>query len=90
MDVYATFKFIRQLSFSSIDIDIIISAREREFERAEASEFGPSMGIKGGNAARIPEHTCHKVIETNTCELQKCIHECSKEPAGVGDCTDYN
>ncbi|MBA0550700.1 hypothetical protein Gotri_022649, partial [Gossypium trilobum] len=47
------------------------------------------MGIKGGNAARIPEHTCHKVIETNTCELQKCIHECSKEPAGVGDCTDY-
>ncbi|MBA0730678.1 hypothetical protein Golax_020528, partial [Gossypium laxum] len=47
------------------------------------------MGIKGGNAARIPEHTCHKAIETNTCELQKCIHECSKEPAGVGDCTDY-
>ncbi|KAA3466809.1 hypothetical protein ERO13_D01G123700v2 [Gossypium hirsutum] len=55
-----------------------------------SAEFGPSMGIKGGNAARIPEHTCHKVIETNTCELQKCIHECSKEPAGVGDCTDYN
>ncbi|OMO68835.1 S locus-related glycoprotein 1 binding pollen coat [Corchorus olitorius] len=53
------------------------------------AEFGPALAKHGVYAARIPEHTCHKVIDqTNICELQKCIQECSKEPAGMGNCRD--
>ncbi|KAK6232325.1 hypothetical protein SCA6_002398 [Theobroma cacao] len=53
-----------------------------------SAEFGPALATRGVYAARIPEHTCHKVIGTSICELQKCIQECSKEPAGAGDCRD--
>ncbi|XP_021282931.1 uncharacterized protein LOC110415564 isoform X1 [Herrania umbratica] len=53
-----------------------------------SDEFGPALSTRGVYAARIPEHTCHKVIATNICKLQKCIQECSKEPAGAGDCRD--
>ncbi|KAL4312580.1 hypothetical protein GQ457_01G014390 [Hibiscus cannabinus] len=55
---------------------------------ASAMEFGPELAKNGANAVRIPEHTCHKVIETNSCELHKCMEECSKEPAGLGGCRD--
>ncbi|KAL9425555.1 hypothetical protein AB3S75_032503 [Citrus x aurantiifolia] len=38
------------------------------------------------DAARIPEHTCHKLINSNKCESQKCIQECSEQFSGVGEC----
>ncbi|KAK1562354.1 hypothetical protein Q3G72_010622 [Acer saccharum] len=49
--------------------------------------FLPSaLAVLGVEAARIPEHTCHKVIDSKRCDSQKCIQECSKEPNGLGEC----
>ncbi|KAH7554247.1 hypothetical protein JRO89_XS12G0142800 [Xanthoceras sorbifolium] len=45
-----------------------------------------ALAIHGVDAARIPEHTCHKEIDSKKCDLQKCIQECSEEPNGVGEC----
>ncbi|XWS56155.1 hypothetical protein CRYUN_Cryun09bG0061900 [Craigia yunnanensis] len=68
-------------------LDVLLSFAPASRLRAE---FGPVLATRWVYAARIPEHTCQKVIETNTCELQKCIQECCKEPAGMGDCRDNN
>ncbi|KAL7194214.1 hypothetical protein ACSBR1_034596 [Camellia fascicularis] len=38
-------------------------------------------------AIRLPEDTCHKLIDSSKCELQKCSKDCSKEPYGLGICT---
>ncbi|KAF9664796.1 hypothetical protein SADUNF_Sadunf16G0055300 [Salix dunnii] len=46
----------------------------------------PRAIIHEVNAVRIPEHTCHKLVDMNSCDLQKCNQECSKEPLGVGEC----
>ncbi|PKI32821.1 hypothetical protein CRG98_046814 [Punica granatum] len=48
--------------------------------------FSDMMTVRGGYAARIPEHTCHKQISLQKCHPQKCFHECSKEPYGYGEC----
>ncbi|KAK3227157.1 hypothetical protein Dsin_007019 [Dipteronia sinensis] len=45
-----------------------------------------ALVVHGVEAARIPEHTCHKVIDSKRCNSQKCIQECSKEPNGLGEC----
>ncbi|KAL6273187.1 hypothetical protein Pyn_24558 [Prunus yedoensis var. nudiflora] len=51
-------------------------------------EFGTCSVVRGdARAVRIPEHSCHKLIDQSIrCELQNCIKECSKEPSGVGVC----
>ncbi|KAJ4705518.1 S locus-related glycoprotein 1 binding pollen coat [Melia azedarach] len=45
-----------------------------------------ALAFQGVDTARIPEHTCHKLIDSKNCDLQKCIQECSQEPNGVGEC----
>ncbi|XP_028777509.1 uncharacterized protein LOC114734137 [Neltuma alba] len=40
----------------------------------------------GAQAARIPEHSCHKLVPLSNCDNQKCSQECSKHPNGVGQC----
>ncbi|KAL9399758.1 hypothetical protein Peur_008719 [Populus x canadensis] len=55
-----------------------------------AAGFSHARAIHGANAARIPEHTCHKLLSMNRCDLQKCNQECSQEPLGVGECRNAN
>ncbi|PON76182.1 S locus-related glycoprotein 1 binding pollen coat protein [Parasponia andersonii] len=42
----------------------------------------------GARAVRIPEHTCHKLVNLTKCDLQSCTQECSKEAHGNGVCKD--
>ncbi|KAI9077307.1 hypothetical protein K1719_028640 [Acacia pycnantha] len=45
--------------------------------------------LSGGlasRAARIPEHSCHELLNLSNCDTQKCSQECSKHPSGVGQC----
>lgn len=44
------------------------------------------MVLHDVDAARIPEHTCHKLINSKKCKLQKCIQECSEQFNGMGEC----
>ncbi|KAI8027953.1 hypothetical protein LOK49_LG02G01624 [Camellia lanceoleosa] len=40
--------------------------------------------VHDAHAIRLPEDTCHKLIDSSKCELQKCSQDCSKEPYGLG------
>ncbi|KAI6696639.1 hypothetical protein NL676_016758 [Syzygium grande] len=51
-----------------------------------AAEFFLVMAARGAHAARIPEHTCYKLISFHKCSPQKCIDVCFKEVYGVGKC----
>ncbi|KAL7204696.1 hypothetical protein ACSBR2_017741 [Camellia fascicularis] len=42
--------------------------------------------VHDAHAIRLPEDTCHKLIDSSKCELQKCSQDCSKEPYGLGKC----
>ncbi|KAJ0087868.1 hypothetical protein Patl1_32905 [Pistacia atlantica] len=48
-------------------------------------DFGPSLVVNIVLGARIPEHTCHKLIEMKKCEIEKCNQRCSEFPNAVGE-----
>ncbi|KAF9680739.1 hypothetical protein SADUNF_Sadunf06G0152800 [Salix dunnii] len=52
--------------------------------KIEVAEFRHARAIHGANEMRIPERTCHKLLNMNSCDLKKCHQECSKKPLGVG------
>ncbi|GLT88351.1 hypothetical protein SLE2022_063810 [Rubroshorea leprosula] len=51
------------------------------FSLASATYYAP--------VGRIPEHTCQKIIHSKRCDTWKCTQECSKKPAGVGQCRGF-
>ncbi|KAF7851324.1 hypothetical protein BT93_L4104 [Corymbia citriodora subsp. variegata] len=51
-----------------------------------SAEFLLAMAAWGVHAARIPEHTCYKLISFQKCSPQICVNECFKEAYGVGKC----
>ncbi|KAJ0027866.1 hypothetical protein Pint_36362 [Pistacia integerrima] len=48
-------------------------------------DIGPSLVVNIVLGARIPEHTCHKLIEMKKCEIEKCNQRCSEFPNAVGE-----
>ncbi|KAJ7975961.1 S locus-related glycoprotein 1 binding pollen coat [Quillaja saponaria] len=52
-----------------------------------SAELASALVVHGrAQAVRIPEHTCHRLVYWSSCDWQKCIQECSKEPYGLGQC----